>query len=356
MSEEMLPAPLVAAEVNLQDFAFMPLDVARLRDSDLASDETPESCWAAVLLWCASWHQVPAASIPNNEAWLAKQCGYASRGRIDATWKKIRPGAMRGWLLCSDDRFYHPVVAEKALEAWKSKLEQRYRTEKARVAKHNQRHGLSLPVPDFDMWLSLGCPQGHMLPVPQDTPPVSSGSPQEIVSKRQGEGQGQGDLVNQTNPIGLVVASTSAGNQADLLAAVAESQNQAEPPESALPAGIVVPPCPHQEIIALYAAALPTMPQPRVWEGTRETNLRCRWRWVMTEKRKSGERAGMRIAETREQGLDWFKKYFAFVAESDFLTGRDGKWSSCDLEWLTKGNNFAKVLEGKYANKQEAAA
>lgn len=155
-----------------------------------------------------------------------------------------------------------------------------------------------------------------------------------------------------TNPSGLVVASPSAADQPDLLAAVAEGQSQTEPPEPALPVGISIPPCPHQEIIALYAAALPTLPQPRVWEGQRETNLRCRWRWVMTEKRKSGER----LADTREKALDFFKRYFEFVAKSDFLTGRNGQWSSCDLEWLTKANNFAKVLEGKYENKQEAAA
>lgn len=184
----------------------MPLDVQRLRDSDLASDETPEACWAAVLLWCASWHQVPAASIPNNEQWLAKQAGYLSRGRIDPMWPKVRDGAMRGWVLCDDGRFYHPVVAEKALDAWKSKLEQRWRTECNRVKKHNQRHEMSLPVLSFDAWMSAGCPQGQLLPVPEDKNTQSQGTtdacPREVSeetpSKRQGEGQGQGqgDLIS----------------------------------------------------------------------------------------------------------------------------------------------------------------
>jgi hypothetical protein len=183
-----------------------------------------------------------------------------------------------------------------------------------------------------------------------------SQDPSKALRSQEQEQEQEHEQDKSTNPSGLVVASLPADTQPDLLAAVAEGQTQPEPPEAELPAGIVVPPCPHQEIIALYAAALPTLPQPRVWEGTRETNLRCRWRWVMTEKRKAGERAGTRIAETREQALDWFRKYFAFVAESDFLTGRNGQWTSCDLEWLTKANNFAKVLEGKYANKQEQAA
>ena len=76
----------------------MPLDVGRLRDSDLASDETPEACWAAVLLWCASWHQIPAASIPDNDQWLAKQAGYAARKLVQplALQRQVRL-LPRGW-------------------------------------------------------------------------------------------------------------------------------------------------------------------------------------------------------------------------------------------------------------------
>ena len=200
---ETLPAPLVAAEVDLRDFAFMPLDVQRLRDSDLASDETPEACWAAVLLWCASWHQVPAASIPDSDQWQAKQCGYVSQGKVATAWKRIKQGALRGWMKCDDGRLYHPVVAEKAADAWRSKMAQRWRTEAARVKKHNQRHeltgALAVLMPEFDEWMSLGCPQGQTLHVPRDRGPMSPGSPDEINSKGpgpgQGQGQGQGDLV-----------------------------------------------------------------------------------------------------------------------------------------------------------------
>lgn len=120
-----LPSPLTPDDCDLKDFAFMPLDVQRLRDSDLASEETPECCWAAVLIWCASWHQVPAASVPDSDQWLANQAGYVSRGKIDSRWKKVRDGALRGWIKCSDGRLYHAVVAEKALEAWIGKLTQR---------------------------------------------------------------------------------------------------------------------------------------------------------------------------------------------------------------------------------------
>lgn len=187
----------------------MPLDVARLRDSELASNETPEACWGAVLLWCASWHQVPAASMPDDDKWIAKQAGYAQRGKIDKAWADVRAGALRGWVKCDDGRLYHPVVAEKAREAWQAKLEQRWRTECGRIKKHNDRHaGANVPKPSFEEWLALGCPVGQPLFVPMDTPPPSVGQGGETHSKRQGEGQGQGqgDFYSDPNGSGAAAA------------------------------------------------------------------------------------------------------------------------------------------------------
>ena len=38
---------------------------------------------------------------------------------------------------------------------------------------------------------------------------------------------------------------------------------------------------------------------------------------------------------------------------SDFLTGRDGKWSRCSFDWVFKKENMVKVLEGNYDNKEK---
>lgn len=70
------PAPLVPVEVDLRGMPFMPLDVARLRDSDLAIEASGDEFRAAVLLWCASWNQVPAGSLPNAEQALAAYAGF----------------------------------------------------------------------------------------------------------------------------------------------------------------------------------------------------------------------------------------------------------------------------------------
>lgn len=168
----------------------MPLDVARLRDSDLAANESPEACWAAVQLWAASWHQVPAASIPDDDKWMAKQTGY---GRSVKDWMKVRVGALRGWISCTDGRLYHPVVAEKAIEAWQAKLDQRWRTECGRIKKHNDRHGTTHPKPSYEEWFSMGCPQGQHLSVPRDKSQCPSTVTGETSSKGEGERQGQGE-------------------------------------------------------------------------------------------------------------------------------------------------------------------
>lgn len=192
--QDMLPEPMTPADCDLQDFSFMPLHVARLRDSDLASEVEPEAAWYAVLLWAASWHQLPAASLPDNDAVLTKLVGL---GRDLKTFRKHRDGALRGFVKCADGRLYHPVVAEQAMIAWNGKLEQRWRTECARIKKHNQRAGMSLPTPTLEQFLSGSCPE-HVPEdtggnVPRDTQPRPQG--QSVQEKETGTETGKGRTI-----------------------------------------------------------------------------------------------------------------------------------------------------------------
>lgn len=161
--------PLTPSDCDLRNFPYMPLDVVRLRDSDLSAMESPEACWAAVLLWCASWHQIPAASLPDDDRVLANLAGF---GRVVKEWKKVREGALRGWILCDDGRLYHPVIAEKALTSLESKYKREWKTECARIDKHNQRHPQDLiNRPDYEEWMSSktdnNCPAGQDADVPK---------------------------------------------------------------------------------------------------------------------------------------------------------------------------------------------
>jgi hypothetical protein len=344
---DLLPPPLVPAEVDLRDFAFMPLDVQRLRDSDLTSEETPEACWAAVLLWCAAWHQVPAASIPDSDQWQAKHTGYVSRGRVDPQCVNVKRGALRGWVACSDGRLYHPVIAEKAIDAWRSKLAQRHRAECARIKKHNQRHGTAVPYPDLDAWILAGCPSGPLPIVPGDSqsesPGTQKGSPQtvprETPSKGQGEGEGQG--LGEKNPSG------------------SSSAEQTLPGIDKPPAGGQARPtipCPYGAIVDAYHAALPNLPTVQLRDGPtwkkREKAMREMWGWVLSSRRPDGTRR----AETAEQALTWFGEYFARAAENDFVMGRTkpsaehANWRA-DFDYLLSPKGMKQVIE----KTQEAA-
>lgn len=51
---------------------------------------------------------------------------------------------------------------------------------------------------------------------------------------------------------------------------------------------------------------------------------------------------------TGEQKL---AELFKAVQESDFLTGRSGKWGKCSFDWIINKTNALKILEGNYTNK-----
>lgn len=50
---------------------------------------------------------------------------------------------------------------------------------------------------------------------------------------------------------------------------------------------------------------------------------------------------------TPEQVIDAFSK----VEASDFLTGRNEKWTNCSIDWVLKPDNFLKIIEGVYDNR-----
>jgi hypothetical protein len=141
MPDDRLPPPPVPFDCDLRDLQWMPLDVVRLRDSELAATPDAEVFRVSVLSWCVSWHQIPAASLPDDDASLARLLGF---GRDVATWKQIRAaGGLRGWVKHSDGRLYHQVVAEKAVEASGQKQRAKAKREKDADRLHRWRlkHG-----------------------------------------------------------------------------------------------------------------------------------------------------------------------------------------------------------------------
>nr|WP_314070745.1 hypothetical protein [uncultured Roseococcus sp.] len=185
--------PLTPPDCDLRDFPFMPLDVQRLRDSDLAATPEPEAFRAAVLAWSVSWHQVPAGSLPDNDPVLCRLLGY---GRDMKTWLATRSaGALHGFVLCSDGRLYHPTVCEKANDAWRRKLIQRERSRKGNGKRWGEQRTAAIdPTPNDDgsSAASLCGPSSIAESSMKDHETILKGSREESSEDRKGEGQGQG--------------------------------------------------------------------------------------------------------------------------------------------------------------------
>lgn len=91
---------------------------------------------------------------------------------------------------------------------------------------------------------------------------------------------------------------------------------------------------PGREIVDAYHELLPMLPQVRQLTDKRKQWLKARW-----------------MEDAERQTVQWWRGFFGYVAESDFLTGRNGQWTGCSFEWLINSSNFVKVIEGNYENK-----
>ncbi len=114
-----------------------------------------------------------------------------------------------------------------------------------------------------------------------------------------------------------------------------------------------IPNCPHRKLIAMFVDAAPDMPRPRVesWDGTKALAMQARWKFILTARRDGN---GARYATSEAEALQWFDRFFRKVGASDFLSGRGGARKSFNLAWLMKKENFDKVLENAYDNREAA--
>lgn len=222
-----LPEPLVPAEVNLQDFQYMELDVRRLRDSRFGAEVTGDAFRAGVMLWCAAWHQIPCGSVPDDDIELANLAGY---GRFVKEWRKSRAQALQGFVKCSDGRLYHEVVAEKANAAWRARLEHFYERAKDRLRKANKARAGETPPRDalpelsFEAWnerrLSGGIPMEKaeaFAGIPPPAPSPDPGIPPEnaLRGRRNGEGEGEGEGTEKEKKERDTLADPPAGPGSD---------------------------------------------------------------------------------------------------------------------------------------------
>ena len=88
---------------------------------------------------------------------------------------------------------------------------------------------------------------------------------------------------------------------------------------------------PYDEIVATYHKYCPSLPTVRFLTDKRKRIIKSRWKTY--------------------KDILVFTQVFQKAEASDFLSGRNGKWTSCSFDWLLNEANMVKVLEGNYDNK-----
>lgn len=217
-----LPDPLTPADCDLRDFQFMPLDIARLFGSEFHARASDGEWRAGLTLWLKSYHQVPAASLPDDEVALARLAEY---GRDLKSWRAVKDGALHGWVKCSDGRLYHPVVAEKVLEGWLQKLHARLRGGKGNAKRWKlpfDAKALEDKVSEASRLLrelnpsspvdQPSMPEASKEECPSNPSSIHEGSSEHSTEDRKGQGQGQGE--EKEHPLPLKgEAAGAAGDQ-----------------------------------------------------------------------------------------------------------------------------------------------
>ncbi len=297
-----LPEPMVPAEVDLRDYAYMPLDVVRLMRSSTWRKvrRHPELGYWMMNLWASSWHEVPAASLPDDDDELADFARCEPK-----VWDKVRGKVLAGWVKCNDGRLYHPVVAEKALEGWGKMALQRKQTHAAREAKKRK---------------LLDAATKAAAEVATKT--VASSVTEIETSSNRTERRGEEQNREEDQDAAASESPTAA-----------RDTGQAADDDLRFPAGL------DRSVDRAYAqwSALAT---ERQWPDTGFLN---------------GERRAALYARLHEiGGLPGWSVVLEKLREAEFLNESDGtpkRWFN--LGWMLKPENFTGLMEGRYAERRD---
>jgi hypothetical protein len=199
-----LPQPLTPIDCDLRGLPYMPLDVIRLIDSDMFAEATGDEFKAAVALWCKSWTQVPAASLPNKDMVLAHLSGNAAEVEAHQGRRHARLDPVLGRSLVSPSRGREGA----GRAAWSRRVQHKRSAEAERKAREREDrkalfemlrgHGV---VPDWNVSTkalrALAAQQLSQEPPEHVTDNKRDMSQPVTVCK--GEKKGEGDLGKSAN-------------------------------------------------------------------------------------------------------------------------------------------------------------
>lgn len=108
-----------------------------------------------------------------------------------------------------------------------------------------------------------------------------------------------------------------------------------ETPQGGTPDGVpaeAAESTPYSEIIEIYHSICKSYPKLKIVSSQRKKAISARWK-------------------EHKKNLETFRELFEKAEASDFMKGKNAKGWTADFNWLMNSDNMAKVLEGKYDNK-----
>lgn len=114
---------------------WFPLAHRRLRKSKWWRRATDLARARNVMLWGEAYDATPAGSLPNDDDELAEAAGF---GMDIESFLGAKDEIMAPWVLCADDRWYHPTVCEVVMAAWESAGERRRQSKERQANRRNK--------------------------------------------------------------------------------------------------------------------------------------------------------------------------------------------------------------------------
>jgi hypothetical protein len=102
---------------------------------------------------------------------------------------------------------------------------------------------------------------------------------------------------------------------------------------------------PFQKIIDLYHEHLPMLARVVNINDTRKRAMKARWSETVNVP------DGKDVITMKCNTMDFWQRYFRRASGQPFLTGDTTEWAA-DFDFLTKKNNFIKVIENKYVRER----
>ena len=168
-----LPDPPYPADSRAKGIKFE-LDLERIHQSRTWILAPPDMRPWLLMVWTESWRSVPVGSYENDDELIAARIGMSH-----ALFQTHRSILMRGWYLASDDRLYHPVIAEIVQHVQNWRKYERDRKRKYREQKDDLSHGTDAGQTGDSVGLSPSSPSPSPSPSPKER--VDAKAPKRFV-------------------------------------------------------------------------------------------------------------------------------------------------------------------------------